>query len=455
MDELHRVREVRDCHGRTYRIGEQAVDLIGRPRSSVLRHAWAAMAAVGVLQYGFGAAVPALTARNGWGLVEVFWLLAVWVVFQAGVGFPAAYLRERGRLRPRSAMLLGAALCGAGTLALAHSSALLVALLGYSALGGTGAGLVYAVCTSTVAKWYPDRMAARVGVVTGAFAYGSVPVVVAAVIGLDAGAVVPALDVVAALIVLLVAVPALRLQDPPAGWWPAEVDPQEWALGRTASPGRRQHPPAAREYSAQQAWQTSALPVMYAILLCAGAVSLFNAAFVVVFAAGMGAGAAVVALAAGLIAGVGGAGRAVAVGVSERLGRRRTIAAVLLVQAIGQALFAVAAGTGSTVTMVVAAAVAGLGGGGFYPLFASMAREYFGERNALQVNAIIYSAKAGGGVLGIGLAAIAIAGWGFTATFLVAALVSFGSATATAALQRPGLVKLLPELYPQSAGPAI
>src|SRR5918994_556923 len=115
--------------------------------------------------------------------------------YQAGVGLPTAYLRERHRIGRRPVMLAGAALSGLGLVALAHSTDLLGALLGYSVLGGTGAGLVYAACTSTVAKWYPERMGRRVSTVTGAFAYGSVPFIVAAVIGLDAGNLTAVFDV--------------------------------------------------------------------------------------------------------------------------------------------------------------------------------------------------------------------------------------------------------------------
>lgn len=440
--------DVLDSYGRRYRVGERPEDLIGRPRASVLRAAWLAMAAVGVLQYGFGAVAPALSTRNGWSLVETFWLLAVWVVFQAATGFPTAYLRERGRLRPRVALLAGALLCAAGLVVLAHSTALLPALLGYSVLGGTGAGLVYAVCTSTVAKWYPERMAARIGVVTGAFAYGSVPVVVAAVPVLSPAALTPALDVAAAAAGSAVLLAAIRLVDPPQHWWPAGVDPRAWALRR------RTHPPAVRQYSATQAMRTRVLPAMAAILLCAGAVSLFDAAFLVTFAAGIGSTTAVVAAAAGLLAGISGAGRAVAVGVSERLGRGRTIGVVLLVQALGQVLLAVAAATGSAGALVTGAAVAGLGGGGFYPLFASLARDYFGERNALDVNALIYCAKAGSGLLGVGLAAVAVTGWGFAPSFLVAGGVAFGSAWATGALRRPGLPDVLPAVLVAAAARA-
>jgi MFS family permease len=441
MSDPGAVREIRDNHGRRYRVGESPIDLIGRPRSSVLWQAWVPMAAVGVLQYGYGAAVPALMERNGWSLVGAIWLLAGWTVFQAGVGLPTAYLRERHRIGPRPVMVAGAALSGLGLVALAHSTDLLGALLGYAVLGGTGAGLVYAACTSTIAKWYPERMGRRVSVVTGAYAYGSVPFIVAAVIGLDAANLTTVLDVAAVALFLLVAGPGLYFRDPPQRWWPAEVDPRAWAL---RNPARRMNPPAVREFSPAQALHTRVLPVMCLILLAAGAVSLFNAAFVVVYAGGVAATAGAVALAAGLFAGISGAGRALSMGVSDRLGRCPTLSAVLLVQGVAQLLFALSATTGSTGALVVAAALAGLGGGGFYPIFASLAREYFGEQSALEVHGLVYSAKAAGGVLGIGLAALAVTTWGWAATFVAAAVVSLVAARATAALHRPGLPRTLP-----------
>ena len=55
-------REVVDWSGRRYRIGEDPRALIGWPRWSVLLQAWVAMAAVGTMQYAYGAAPPARTS---------------------------------------------------------------------------------------------------------------------------------------------------------------------------------------------------------------------------------------------------------------------------------------------------------------------------------------------------------------------------------------------------------
>lgn len=446
----HSGREVRDYYGRRYFLRDKPEDVAGR--ESAIWLAGPPMAAVGVLQYGYGAAVPALMEHHGWSLTGAFWLLAAWTVCQAGVGFPVAYLRERNWIGLRTVMLAGAVLCTIGVLALAHGPGMLGALLGYSILGGTGAGLVYAACTSTVAKWHPDRVGSQVSLVTGAFAYGTVPFALAAVVQLDGANLDQALNVTAILVLLIVAGFGLFFRDPPRRWWPAHIDPAKWALKH--APGRRMNPPAIREYSPPTALQTGALPVMYLILLAAGAVSLFNAAFLVVFALRAEATVGYIALAAGLLVGINGGSRAVAVRLSDRLGRCRTLKLVLLMQAAAQLALALAAWSSSGPLLVVAAVLAGLGGGGFYPLFASLARDYFGEQSALEVHGMVYSAKALGGVIGVGLAAVAVTTLGFSSTFLIAAGVAIASAVATSALQRPGLPNTLPEVGAPRTRPA-
>ncbi|MGP4017062.1 OFA family MFS transporter [Saccharopolyspora sp. 5N708] len=428
--------EVRDHHGRRYRVGEQPQDLIGRSRETMLRLCWLPMLVVGTMQYAYGAAVPALAA-TGYRTGTLFWVLAGWAVFQAGAGFPVAHLRQRNRIGPRPVLVAGAFMCATGILSLAHSQTLLGLLVGYSVIGGTGAGLVYAACTSTAGKWFPERAAARVGFVTGAFAYGSTPFVIALV--LRPQNVTTALDVFALVLFVAVLGCGLLLADPPRDWWPAHVDPRQWA--RTG-PGRMS-PPAVRQYSAREALRTSVLPVMSACLFCAATVSLFNAAFLVLFA-----GSLAPALAAAAFVATNGAGRALAIPVADRIGCRRTLRWVVTVQAIGQILLLGAVVQQSTALMLAGATVAGIGGGAFYPLFAALAREFFGEQRSAEVHGLIYSAKAVSGVVGIGLAALATAQWGFPTALLAAAALSLVSAVLCGALRRPGLPKTLPSPDP-------
>jgi MFS family permease len=429
-----------DFLGRRFEVGPSAAELLGRPRTWMLRASWAAMAAIGILQYGFGSMVPSLLDR-GWSALDVFWLLATWTVFQAVAGFPIAYLRERGRIAPRTAMLTGAVLVALGPLALAQSGELL-ALLGYSVISGTGAGIVYATCSATVAKWYPERQAAKVSLATGAFAYGSVPFAIAFLFAPLA----PALTITAILIFVVVLTAGVLLRDPPANWWPPEVDPREWVLDRSRSPVS-----AVRQYSPSEAMRTGVAPLMYLILFVASAVSLFDITFLATMGATMNATLTVVAMGTGILLAANGAGRALAIRVSDRIGRTRTLAWVLSILGLSQLCLASAASTGAAAMLVFATVLAGAGGGAFYPLFASLVREFFGDQSAgaRATHAAVYSAKAFGGLVGVGVAAAVVPSWGFPPVLLLATLLALVSAGLCVKLRQPG--RFLPGLPPRTA----
>ncbi|MET8990553.1 MFS transporter [Nonomuraea wenchangensis] len=409
---------IRDWRGRAYLPGPVPSD-----RTRMFRLALAAMAAISPLQYGFAA----LLAREGAGLI----LLAVWITAQAAGALPALHLVRRGRLGVRPALAAGATLSAAGlaTAGLA-GAAWPLALAGYALLGGLGAGLVYGVCCEVVASWYPERAAARVGLITGAFGYGAVPLLVWA--GLAPGA-TPAAFVTAAVVAAVVVGTAARgLRAAPALWWPESLDPRTHALDAARL---RVTPDAARQFLLPQALHTRALPALALILTCAGAVSVFD----VIVVAASGAWAAVALLVA-----LNGAGRSLAMRCSERFGRRRTLAAVLGSLALGQLLLAagMTAGAGHGVLLWLGVVAAGLGGGAFYPLLASLVREFFGVERHGEIHAVVYSAKALAGVGAVALAAAAPAAP--ASALLAAAALAALPALAAPRLRLPGLPATLP-----------
>lgn len=427
------MQDIRDWSGRVYHVGESAERLTGHSRRRLLIGAAVAMAGAGALQYGFGAAVPAIAALRGWPTEAVLAVLAVWTVFQAGTAFPTALLRDRGALSPRHALLAGAACCLAGPLALAYAPGALLAGAGYAVLGGIGAGLVYATCTSTVAKWFPERKATRVGHLTGAFGYGSVPLAAAFLLAPDStGDLLAIMGLLAALAVLPA---ALILRDPPKDWWPEHIDPRSWAASRKLNPELAGNTPAVRQFTAAETLASRQLPVIYTVLIIASAVSIFNAAYLTTYALGHGLAPLAVTVAIVLLIAGNGGGRTLAMAISDRLGRARTLAYVLALLGTGQLLLAAA---DTPVSMAAAAAVAGLGGGAFYPLFAQLAREYFGERGTDTNHALVYSGKAVAGPLGILFAAVAVPQWGAPATFALAGLLALAAAVAARSLRQPG-----------------
>lgn len=128
------------AHGCSYRIGERPQDIMARSRSWMLWLPWAAMASISVLQYGYGVAVIAVQQPQGPATAGAFWVLALWVVFQAAATSATPILRRRLGIGPSTAMSIGALLSAIGPFTLSCTANLGLTLLGYSVLCGTGAG---------------------------------------------------------------------------------------------------------------------------------------------------------------------------------------------------------------------------------------------------------------------------------------------------------------------------
>lgn len=436
------VAEVRDLRGRSYRVGERPEDLIGCSRTWMLAFAWIAMAGIGVLQYGYGVALTALHVTAGGNLTGALWVLALWVVFQAGAAAPTAVLSHRFALSPARAVPVGAMLCAAGPLTVALTDDVVLVVIGYSILSGAGAGIVYATCTATVAKWYPEKRAARVGLVTGAIGCGAVPFIAVFTIVLTPDTRMPVFLAVGVVMLVVVAQAGALLQDPPAGWWPLHIDPRQWAVDKTLNRSLANNVTALRQYSPGQAVRTPAFVVMYLILVVAAAASLLTAVYVPIVALSQGFSLTVGAIAVGLLAVVNGTGRSMAGRLSDRLGRRQTLTAALLVQGGAQLGLVYSVSTALPVAFVGFAALSGLAGGAFYPLIASLVADYFGEPSAVRNFGVVYSAKVFGGLIGIGLPALAIGSHHLPIAFLAAGVVSLGAAVLTRLLHRPGLPAL-------------
>ncbi|MGP3956980.1 MFS transporter [Nonomuraea sp. 3N208] len=412
---------IKDWRGRAYLPGPVPAD-----RTRMFWLAWGAMAAISPLQYGYAA----LLTQQAAGLT----LLAIWIACQAAGALPALHLVRRGRLDVRTALATGAVLSGIGLAAAARSggdmSSLLtggVTVAGYALLGGLGAGLVYGVCGEVVSSWYPERPAARVGLITGAFGYGAVPLLIWA--GIAPGATSAAFLVAAVVAVAVIGAAARHLRLAPALWWPDDVDPRSHALDAARL---RVTPEAAKQFLLPQALRTRTLPALALILTFAGAVSVFD----VIVVASTGSWAAVALLVA-----LNGTSRSLAMRYSELFGRRRVLAAVLGALALGQVLLA-AGWAGGGVLLWLGVIAAGVGGGAFYPLLASLVREFFGVERAGEIHAVVYSAKALAGLGAVALAVLALTTP--VAALLTAAALAALPALATPRLRIPGLPATIP-----------
>ncbi|ADB31221.1 major facilitator superfamily MFS_1 [Kribbella flavida DSM 17836] len=431
-------RDVRDVYGRRYRIGEHAHELTGHSRRWQLWAAWACMVAISPLQYSFGSAALGLQSSRAWGAAETMWLLALFVACQALVAIPAAWAHRTRRVSPTQLVVGGGILAAVGLVTLAHADSYLGVVLGYAVVGGAGAGVVYSACITTAARWFPERRTSTIGFVTGGFAVGAVPSIALLAIFDSAGGLRVVFDLAALLALLVVIVAGGLLKDPPRHWWPADIDAQAWAVDRKLNRSIPHNLPAVRYYRPAEAMRTGALPLMWLTLALSTALSLFGIAFVVSYAVQAQLGAAVAGLAAGMLAAVNGLGRSFAGTLSDRFGRRRVLAAVLAVEGCTHIGLVLAGEAGAGPAFVLCAMFAGLGGGAFYAIMANLVLEFFGENSLLQNQAILYSAKAVGGLLGIGVAASLVAEVGYRPLFLAAGLLGLVTALTVRFLKQPG-----------------
>ena len=439
-------QEIEGPTGRVFRVGESPTELMGRSRNYMIWLPWVAMMAAGVFEYAYGSAAKTLQATYGWNDTQTFTLVGVWGFFQAGIALPAGRLRERNVFPARAAMLTGAVLCLLAFLTIANTGNMVAVVAGYSVLGGIGAGLVYASCINIVGKWFPERKGWLTGFVNGGFAYGSIPFIVIFNYWFTPANHSLVLSLVGVYMLVLMAGTGWFFADPPRNWWPASVDPLRWGEDEKAKRNLAKNPPAAHQYSWAEATRTPQLWIMWVALICTSGVSFFGINFEVKFAKASNFGLYVAVISAILLALVSGTGRAWVGWISDRLGRRQTLLADCVL--LGVAMYGVgwSGSAQNQALFFVFAVLAGFGGGAFYPLFAALTPDYFGENYNASNYGTVYSGKLVGAVLAGPVGAAIIDSQGFPATYVLAGSLSLLAGVLVLFLHRP-------ERVPQVAVP--
>jgi hypothetical protein len=296
-----------------------------------------------------------------------------------------------------------------------------------------------------VAKWFPEKRGARTGFVNGGFAYGAVPFIFIFQSAFHPSNFSLVLDLIAAYIALVVGLCAVYFKDPPKNWWPAEIDPLEWAerTRQEASKGRDRNPPAVAQFTPAQAVRTRQMPLMWLALWMIGNTSLFGTAYQVPFAKSVGFGALVAASSAGVFSVVNGVGRAAVGWVSDQIGRKQTLVIVLLIEAGAQVGVLATGKAGLEVPFLFMAFLAGFGAGAFFPLFAALVPDYFGENYNATNYGIVYSAKLASSLVGIGIGSTVITAMGWTSAYLIAAGLALVSAGIALLLRQPQSVPVV------------
>ncbi len=414
-------QEVKNENGRIFRVGESSKQLLGYPRWVVIMAAWGAMCLAGLLEYTWAALSGSLGSAHHWGAAPVFWLFSVYVIFESFVQIGTGYLRTRGILPVRQAVIAGGIICGILAYGItAYSTTIWTAYLGYAALGGIGSGMVYSSCINIVAKWYPEKKGWRTGFVNGGWAYGSVPWIIAiggfsSGAGVNSAALTPSavkefiiIQGIAMTAIIIAA--GMLMKDPPKNWWPTHVDPLNWAKNKRSARDLLSNPPAYGHYTLGQMWRTPQakwMGIQYSLYV---GCSLFGVAYYYVFGTAEHLGSvAVVGGAAGFSL-ADGIFRPVYGYISEFIGRRRTMAYAYMGNFVFQLLTLIAGINHIPAMFAICAVVSGGLSGANFPMTAAATADYWGENNNAINYGSVYAWKALGGSFAGGLAALIMTG---------------------------------------------
>jgi MFS family permease len=193
-----------------------------------------------------------------------------------------------------------------------------------------------------------------------------------------------------------------------------------------------------RQFGPLEAVKTGQLPLMWLTLAIIGGVSLFGIGYQVPFAKSLGFGPFVAAASAGVLSLVNGIGRGVVGWLSDQMGRKQALIMVLLVEAVAQFGLLWSGNLHNEVLFIAFAFLAGFGGGAFFPMFAALTPDYFGENNNASNYGLVYSAKLVSGIVGFGAAASVVVAVGFTGAYIIAGAIAVVSALLALGLRQPG-----------------
>lgn len=128
------------------------------------------MIAVANLQYGWTLFVHPLHDKYGWSLGSIQTAFAVFVIAETWLVPFEGWLVDR--FGPKFVVLAGGIFVAAAWALNSVADSLWLLYLG-AALGGIGAGAVYATCVGNAVRWFPDRRGLAAGITVAGFGGGS------------------------------------------------------------------------------------------------------------------------------------------------------------------------------------------------------------------------------------------------------------------------------------------
>ena len=369
------------------------------------------------LQYAWTLFVNPMSQAHGWTRAAIQVAFSIFIATETWLTPIEGWLVDKigPRRGPPLMIGFGGVLVGVAWVLNSYATSLTALYVG-AALGGIGAGSVYATCVGNAVKWFPDRRGLAVGLTAAGFGAGAALTVIPIRLMIANAGYASAFfwfGIGQGVILLLVA-PVMRAPIP--GEMPQTAPPKVQQSVRSFSPGEVLRQPVF--------W------VLYAMFVLVSASGLMATAQIAPIAKDLGFnnsailfGASALAVALVVDNVMNGAARPFFGWISDQIGREPTMAIAF---SLGGASFFLLAYIGhSPWTFVLCAALIFFTWGEIFSLFPSTCTDLFGTKFATTNAMLLYTAKGTSAWLVPLANVLKTATGGWHAVFLVSALMNF------------------------------
>ena len=330
--------------------------------------------------------------------------------------------RLQDKVNPRLTAIFGGLLTGIGLIATSQSTLLANWIIGFGVLTGLGLGFGYASATPPAIKWFPGSKTGMIaGIVVAGFGLASVYIAPLAMFLIAKFGLSKAMMIFGGAFLIVVSGLAMLLVNPPEGYKPEEAKPNK--IQKISAAVKTQDFPPSEVIKTGTFFQ---LWFMFFVASGAGLIIIGSVAGMAKQSMGSLAWIVVALLAIGNAS-----GRVVAGILSDKIGRTKTLFAMLTFQGviITSLIFI---GEGNAFLLVAAATLIGFNYGTNLSLFPSATKDFFGLKNFGTNYGLVFSAWGIGGFIFPRVSQMIVAKTGSPeAAYILAAFLLFFSAGMT------------------------
>ncbi|WP_299015494.1 OFA family MFS transporter [uncultured Photobacterium sp.] len=346
---------------------------------------------MGIL-YAWSVFKQALVIDLGWSNADASMPYTVAVITFSLSLLVAGVLQDR--MGPRRILILGTTMVGLGMIISSYATSPFMLVLTFGLLTGCGIGFGYACLAPSAMKWFhPSKKGMVNGLIAAGFGLAAVYLAPLAS-SLIASFGINTSLLILGIAVLLIAVPlACTISNPPADYQPKAP---AGTGAKTAS-----KPVDINWRSMLKTPQFYSLWLMFALASSAGLMVIGNITSIAAEQAGITQAAYLVVILSIFNSG----GRIAAGMLSDKIGGVKTLMLAFIMQGINMALFA---SFKTDFTLMIGAALAGIGYGTLLAVFPSITADYYGLKNYGANYGVLYTAWGISGFIGPVVAAVAV-----------------------------------------------